>query len=452
MDASPVVWFSDSVRAAVASGNVGAIIRSVRLANNLTLSQLAARCGYSPSSLSRMETGKQPLRDVEVLRSFARALGIPATLLGVADTPPRSGSPRRSATRVSPVLAPDEGIDPMRRRTLLTGMTSLAGAALLGGPAAAMEQALLNPPMRAAMPTPLPRLVRDVAGVHATFQRGHYAEVARQLPALVSTTMATRAEMSSSVDIEAANSQLAALYTLASELMIKLGDDGLAWLSADRALEAAYASGDLLSVATARRAWAIMLRRTGRTQTAQQLVVDTAAALQPQLNKGPEYLSVYGSLLATAAYTAATDGDRDTAHTLTGEAVDAARWLGADRNDRFTTFGPTEVRLYEVNIARVLGDAGTAIEHARRVNPTAIPFAERRARFWANVARSLDQWGRPEECFRALLAAEQASADEVRYRKPIQEITIKLLRHPTARRLPGLDAFAHRTGALRTAM
>jgi hypothetical protein len=189
-----------------------------------------------------------------------------------------------------------------------------------------------------------------------------------------------------------------------------------------------------------------VLRRAGHADTAQRLVVDTAAALQPDLHRGPDYLSVYGSLLSTAAYTAAVDGDRDTARSLLGEAVDTADRLGADANHRFTAFGPTGVGLYRISIARVLGDYGTAVEAAQRIDPAAIPLVERRARYWSDVARSFHHWDKPEQCYRALLAAEHASADEVRYRKPIQQITTSLLHHPTAHTLPGLRAFAMRTG------
>jgi hypothetical protein len=229
--------------------------------------------------------------------------------------------------------------------------------------------------------------------------------------------------------------------------MVKLGHDHLAWTTADRALQAAYSSGDILTQAAARRALGIVLRRAGRAETAQRLVVDTAAALQPELRHGPEYLSVYGSLLSTAAYTAAVDGDRNTARTLIGEAVDAADRLGVDGNHRFTAFGPTGVGLYRISIARVLGDSGAAIEAARQINPATIPLVERQARYWSDVARSFYQWGKHEQCYRALLAAERASPDEVRYRKPIQQITVSLLQHPTAHKLPGLRAFAIRTGA-----
>jgi hypothetical protein len=317
----------------------------------------------------------------------------------------------------------------------------------VGDPVSALETALLDPPLATGIPVALPHLRRDVATARSMFQQGRYTEVASALPDMLSTAMATRAELTTSEDIAAASGQLAEIYVLASELMVKLGADHLAWTTADRAMQAAYGSGDVLTQATARRAWGIVLRRAGRADTAQRLVVDAAAALQPELHRGPEYLSVYGSLLSTAAYTAAVDGDRATASTLIGEAVDAAGRLGADGNHRFTAFGPTGVGLYQVSIARVLGDSGTAIEAARRIEPTAIPLTERRARYWSDVARSFHQWGKPEQCYRALLAAEHACPDEVRYRKPIQQITTSLLHHPTAHTLPGLRTFARRTGA-----
>jgi transcriptional regulator with XRE-family HTH domain/tetratricopeptide (TPR) repeat protein len=452
MDATRAIWHNPAVRSAVESGDLGAIVRAVRQASRLTLAQLAKRCDYSVSTLSRMERGKQPLNDLRVLQRLAEALGIPPYLLGLADTPARSVSVPRPAAKVWGVLAPDEETDPMRRRTLLTGLTGLAGTAVLGMPAGgdplgALETALLEPPVGVGIPVALPRLRRDVAGARSVFQEGRYTEVVTALPGLLSAATTTRAALVSAEDIAGANGQLAELYMLASELMVRLGNDHLAWTTADRALQTAQGSGDVLTQATARRVWAIVLRRAGRADTAQRLVVDAAAALQSDLHRGPDYLSVYGSLLSTAAYTAAVDGDRDTARTLIGEAVDAAGRLGADGNHRFTAFGPTGVGVYRISIARVLGDSGAAIEAARHINPAAIPLADQRARYWSNIARSFHQWGKPEQCYRALLAAEHASPDEVRYHKPIQQITAGLLRHPTAYTLPGLRAFARRTGA-----
>lgn len=296
---------------------------------------------------------------------------------------------------------------------------------------------------RPAAPEALARLGRDVTAAREVFQHGRYAQVSTALPRLLSTAIAAHTHRPGGRN----TAQLAELYTLSTELLVKVGHDHLAWTTADRALQAAYASGDILTAATARRAWGIVLRRAGRAETAHRLVIDTAADLQSGLDRNsPEHLSVYGSLLSTAAYTAATSGDRDTAHTLIGEAADAARRIGGDTNHRGIAFGPTGVDLYRISIARALGDPGTAIDIAARINTAAIPTIERRGQYWTDVARAYHQWGKPELCYRALLAAEAATPDEVRHRGHIQQITCTLLRHPATTTLPGLRAFACRVG------
>jgi transcriptional regulator with XRE-family HTH domain len=445
-DVTNPIWHSSPVRAALESGDLGAIVRSVREANHLTLAELGARCGYSPSTISRLETGRQPLRDVQVLRSLAAGLEIPAHLLGLADTGVRTTPNRQPTAKVRSILRTDEEIDPMRRRTLLAGLGGLAGSTLLGAaagadPIRALEATLLKSPATGP-PTPTAQLDRDVAAIRAVFQRGRYAEVAAGLPALLPAAMADH----SSKPSERTAARLAELYTLSTELLVKVGHDHLAWSTADRALQTAYACDDVLTQAAARRVWGFVLRRAGRAETANQLVMDTAAALQPSLGQGPEHLSVYGSLLSTAAYTAAVAGDRDTARTLIAEAAAAARRIGDAANHRNTAFGSTGVGLYRVSIARALGDPGTAIDIASKINPGAISTVERRGQYWTDVARSYHQWGKPEQCYRALLAAEQAAPDEVRHRNHIQLITGALLHQNNAAGLPGLRAFARRVG------
>jgi hypothetical protein len=102
------------------------------------------------------------------------------------------------------------------------------------------------------------------------------------------------------------------------------------------------------------------------------------------------------------------------------------------------------VTLYQVSITQVLGDSGTAIEHATTLSPAAIPTAERRGLYWIDVARAYHQWNKPAPCYRALLAAERCAPGEVRYRPPVYGMTEDLLRADQS--LPGLRAFARRIG------
>lgn len=58
----------------------------------------------------------------------------------------------------------------------------------------------------------------------------------------------------------------------------------------------------------------------------------------------------------------------------------------------------------------------------------------------------LQEWGKPEACYRSLLAAERAAPAEVRYRPPVRRMTADLLRADRRETLPGLRAFATRVG------
>jgi hypothetical protein len=256
--------------------------------------------------------------------------------------------------------------------------------------------------------------------------------------------MATR-QCASGDAQSAASSLLADAYIIAANFMVKLNDDPLALTLADRALQSAQAGDDPLTTADASRAVATVLRRTGRRAKAHDLLLSAANAIEPGRDTTPEQLSVYGTLLQVAAYTAAVDGNRATAHHLISEAKTAAARLGRDANYRYTAFGPANVTLHQISIAQVLGDSGTAIEHAKTLHPGAIPTPERQGRYWIDIARAYHQWNKPEPCYRALLCAERAAPAEVRYRPPVHRMTEDLL---TTRRgtLPGLTAFAQRIG------
>jgi len=120
------------------------------------------------------------------------------------------------------------------------------------------------------------------------------------------------------------------------------------------------------------------------------------------------------------------------------EAVSAAARLGSTTSSRQPAFGQAGLTLYQVSIAQVLGDSGTAIEHARTIRTADIPTPERQGRYWVDVARAWHQWGKPEACYRALLAAERAAPAEVRYRPPVHRMTEDLLRAGARGSLPGL--------------
>jgi transcriptional regulator with XRE-family HTH domain len=411
----------------------GAIVRSARLAAGLSLVGLGRRFGYSASQLSRYERGITPLTDITLLRRFSRALAIPPQVFGLRE----------------------DGEDPVQRRELLTGTAGLVGAAALGFPLGAGSRTLADPGAGVeemlyrstadVEPVPLTKLRTAVTGIRAAFQNARYDRMAASLPPLIATATATR-DHADIQDRGTASTLLAHVYITAASFMVKLNDDLLAWTTADRALRAAQAGDDPLTLAEARRAVATVLRRTGRPAQARDLLLSAAGAIEPGHRPTPDQLSMYGTLLEVAAYTAAVDGNHGAAAEYLGEATAAADRLGADANHRFTAFGPSGVILYQVSVAQVLGDSGAAIEHARKLRPAMITTAERQGRYWIDVARAYHQWGKPEPCYRALLFAERAAPAEVSYRPPVHRMTKDLLRGDRRRSLPGLRAFAHRIG------
>ena len=437
-------------------------MRAARLTAGLTLAELGQRCGYSASQISRYERGIQPLTDITLLRRFAAALAIPPHSLGLApvdSAPPwRHAEPGNQAgnscaPRVIGEPNAEGGEDPVRRRELFAHAAGLAGAAALGLPLTSrahtntatggLEQLLYG--NIEAQPVPLSALRTATTAARADFQTARYDRLPASLPRLIATAAASR-DNATGTARTAASTQLADAYIVAANFMIKLNDDPLAWALADRALQAAQAGDDPLTLADSRRAVATVLRRTGHRTSAHDLLTRAASDIEPGSHPSPDQLSVYGTLLEVAAYTAAVNGNRGAARDYIGEAQAAATRLGRDANHRYTAFGPANVTLYQVSIAQVLGDNGTAIEHAKTLRPAAIPTAERRGRFWIDVARAYHQWDKPEPCYRALLAAERTAPGEVHYRPPVHRITEDLLRTNRRNALPGLVTFAHRIG------
>ena len=66
----------------------GSVVRQARLAAGLTQAQLGKRTSYSAATISRFETGRRLLTDIDVL--FAAALAIPPAAFGLA-SPRESG-------------------------------------------------------------------------------------------------------------------------------------------------------------------------------------------------------------------------------------------------------------------------------------------------------------------------------------------------------------------------
>ena len=460
------------LHASVAAGRVpgtGTIVRNARTSQGLTLAELGKRVGYSAAQVSRYERGIAPLTDIAVLRRFAAALTIPPQVFGLAPEPqapqPRhanpfpmtAGSPCTPCSTVTANPGQEDGEDPVRRRQLLASLAVTAAAAAApfrGGSAAqsggAASGELLIARVRDAMLglTPAPAEVpagwlrTALAGALTDFQYCRYARLADGLPRLISGGHAMAAQAG---DDPEASALLAGIYTLATRMLIKLDDQQLGWMAADRARVIAAGSGNPLIAAETSRNLAVLARKAGWHSQAMSIALTAAA--HPGLRGADQRLAAErGLLLQSAAYTAAWSGDKDGMREMTAEAAAiAARLTGPvllrDHGGGFTS---ATVQLHRISAEYSVGEPGAAIAAASQIPPGSLPTTERRARYWTDLARARGLWGRRDDCLRALLTAERLAPEEIHARPAIRDLVSRLLL--SGRTSPELRGLALRCG------
>jgi transcriptional regulator with XRE-family HTH domain len=328
----------------------GAVVRAARLQNGLTLAALGALTGYSAAQVSRYERGITPLADVVVLRRFARALAIPPSELGLATSAFRTGTGRDQMTAVSGVpsrpaasrVAPEAGgkDDDMRRRQLLAALGAAAAGAAGGRAAAAVPPVVPEGPrvgdllvsrVRDAMLGLAPVPARVSAGAVragldealADFRGSRYRRLSVSLPRLISAGHVIAADG----ETQGSNALLAGIYTLATRMLIKLDDQQLGWMAADRARILASGGGGPLAVGEAARNLAVLARKAGWHDQAAPIAL--AAASSPLLaGPDPRLAAERGLLIQSAAYTAARGGPRHDARAHRPGGVDRGRARG----------------------------------------------------------------------------------------------------------------------------
>jgi hypothetical protein len=323
-------------------------------------------------------------------------------------------------------------------------------SAAAASPAASIEPLVLMltgtaPEPPAASPD-LTGLALSVARARKDYQACRYVELISRLPRLLSQ-LDTACCLGGDDKLRAC-ALSADAYHVAAGFLLKTGDLGLAHVATDRSMTAALASQNPLTVGTSARIVTHTLMSSGHLTAAVTTAKNHAARLDRETGiTTPESLSVYGSVLLRGALAAAQHDDRATAHEMLAEAADTARRLGSDANLRGTAFGPVNTQMHQVNVAVTLGDAGTAIDLARRIDLRAVTVTERKASLLIDVARAFFQWGKYEQAHAALRAAEDAAPQEVAARPSVATLARDLatLAPPSIRR--DAEQFATRIGA-----
>jgi transcriptional regulator with XRE-family HTH domain len=472
------LWHRPDTDQALRSRDMRRLFHLLRQYAGASQTRLGIACGLTQGKISAIMSGRHRVTALDVFERIAEGLAMPPgarLALGLAPSaecpaPAAAAIPSRDDREPQPAwrtpMAPivdfpgaGEAEDPVRRRTF----TRLAGASLFGAllasqaagdetarGAEALAIALATPHSArpAARPARLPALTTAVTEAKQAYQGCRYAEVMSRLPGLLTDLQAACDSLDGDARLRAC-ALAADAYHVAASVLLKLGDHGLAWLAADRSMRAAVLSQDPLVAGSSARIITHALMADGHFGAAATTASSHAQRLTAEIPRPtPGSLSVYGSLLLRGALAAAQAEDRDASMTLLHEAGEAGSRLGGDHNHRWTAFGPANVLLHRVHVAVRLGDAGAAISHARRVNLSQLTVTERKASLFVDTAQAFAQWGKHEQAYHALRAAEQLAPQEVRARPAVRRLVSHLAATapPTIR--PHLSEFATRIGAL----
>jgi transcriptional regulator with XRE-family HTH domain len=476
-------WQRDETVAALRGRAIGRLFQLVSQYTGASQTQIAIACGMAQGKVSDIMRGVQKVETLAVFERIADALGMPDKARITLGLAPRRPSPhplpaQRTVRAITPADTrpalhtasdPDllnldqedkqEDDDPVRRRTFvgLTGATLFS--AMLAGtsrgpridaePFAPILAGHLADTTPGTLDTPpdLAALAAAVNQARSHYQACHYTQLIKHLPALLARLHDACLTLDGDERLRAYTLSADA-HHVAAGLLLKLDDQGLAYLAADRSMRAAQASQDLVTVGASARIITHTLMNGHHLAAAITTASTHAARLDHQISDHTsESLSIYGSLLLRGAVAAAQHDKRDTAHELLTEAEDAAQRLGVDGNLRWTAFGPTNATLHRVNIAVTLGDAGTAVNVARGIDLNTITVPERKASLLIDTARAFLQWGKPDKAYIALRAAEQAAHEEVAGRPSVHRVVRQLVTAapPTLQR--DAEQFAAQIGA-----
>lgn len=271
------------------------------------------------------------------------------------------------------------------------------------------------------------------------FQAAQFTKVAQLLPALI-----VDAARTASVDrSDRALSNASFTYQLAVAACVKFDDAPTAWQAADRAVKAAEASQDPITIASAARRSAealICLSATARpdearrtpsdAETALDICLNAASRLDGELRRlGADGLSMAGSLFLKAAVCAATLADKSRTTELIAQADEYATMIGHDGNAVRSGFGPTNVALHRASTLIMLEEGGLAVKAARGIGRGAFARlpTERRVNHLAELAIAHIQCGNRDAALDALLRAEDTARQEVHCRPRTRSTVARLL-------------------------
>ncbi len=392
--------------------SIGERVAYYRRRRGLTQIALAGLVGRTQSWVEKIENARAPLDRVSVVRELARALDV-----SLHDLLPDDVAELESDGRGQSVPA---------LRDLVLSYRAVNP-----------RFALLDVDVTAPTVIELRAMVNDVWTAYQDSRFGYV--VMRLNQVLPLAYLATRQPC----DTDDAKRCLAYLYQAAASVLVKLGDLDLARLCADRGDIAAQEMGDPITLTALQRSIAHTLLSNG--QFADAVTIVREGVIDASGLRNGAGLSVTGTLMLVGATASARAGERGEAMTFLRHADELAARLGGDRNEMWTSFGPTNVAIHRVTVAAELGDIQNAIELGTGLDVRTMP-RERRIRHQLEVARALSRSGRRDESVTALLSAEAGAPEQVRRHFLTHELVHSWLRATKARPSAALVALARRLG------
>lgn len=365
---------------------VGERVAFYRRRRGLTQVALAGLVGRSEDWLSKIERGEREIRRLDVLVEVARALRVTlGDLLGV------------------PVLLEDEHKNddiPAVRDALMAPQR--LSKTLFGGS--------IDP--EHVDPQPVARWTENAFG---DYQDGRIGRVVATLPKLIKTAQQMESTGGDGSYRRRVAAVSARIHHLAATTLSKVGESDLAWIAAERAMQAADTADDPLVLASAARSGTHALLAAGRFDDALQLGDAAARWLLPRMSEGDaSALSLYGMLHLRSAVAAARHQDRGVASELLDRAEEAAAALGHDANHWKTGFGPTNVALHRISAGLDLGDISYVVDRSSEIDTAGMPV-ERQVTHMIDQARALSLVARDGDVLQVLLTAEAKSPQLVRH-------------------------------------
>lgn len=306
---------------------------------------------------------------------------------------------------------------------------------------------VFSPGTRQSEPN-IPRLRQQVDYAWRAFQSSHYSVLGPLLGQLL--IQAQRATIASTgEDQRVAEILLAQVYQIATSTLRKLGHHDLEWLAAERGVAAAERTENPILIGGSAFRLVNALRATNGAKAAVEAATTSAHRLQRALDvTRPEPTSLYGTLFLQGAIAAGLNREPQQVTSFLNEAGRLATRLGADRNDYWTAFGPTNVNIHRVSAYVALREWHAAVTVAEQMDQHALSRLpkERRANHLVDVARAHAMGAQTDEAIADLLQADALAPKEVRCRPIAGDLVRDLWRQSRAAPSPGLQRLVETIG------